>query len=100
MMTPESFYIFTFSNVVVFSLGFILGKMFSSSSSSLSINDMVSIKSKKQEKNKTNIEIDDTKYVGKISTDGLEKKYNTLGEVKKSKNDTISSVNKLKNLKR
>ncbi len=100
-MTSESFYMLIFTNVVVFSLGFILGKMLSSSSSSsLAINDMVSIKSKKQQINKTNIEIDDTKYVGKISTDGLEKKYDTLGDIKKSKNDTISSVNKLKNLKR
>ena len=98
-MTSESFYMLIFTNVVVFSLGFI--KMLSSSSSSsLAINDMVSIKSKKQQINKTNIEIDDTKYVGKISTDGLEKKYDTLGDIKKSKNDTISSVNKLKNLKR
>jgi hypothetical protein len=99
MITPASFYILTFTNIVVFSLGFILGKIFTNSQSFM-VNDMVSVKSKKEERNKTNIEIDDTKYVGKIKTDGLEKKYDSLGDVKKSKNDTISSVNKLKNLKR
>lgn len=99
MITPASFYILTFTNIVVFSLGFMLGKMFTNPQS-FTVNDMVSVKSKKEERNKANIEIDDTKYVGKIKTDGMEKKYDSLGDVKKSKNDTISSVNKLKNLKR
>ena len=44
--------------------------------------------------------IDERKYIADIKTSGLEKKYNTLGETKKSDEDISSSINKLKNLKR
>lgn len=44
--------------------------------------------------------IDERKYITDIKTSGLEKKYDTLGETKKSDEDIGSSINKLKNLKR
>lgn len=75
------------------------------SGSTNNINDMVSISSRKQKRNNQSvekpetIEIDDTKYVSKINTDNLEKKYESLGKTKSAENDTASSINKLKNLK-
>ena len=45
------------------------------------------------------ITINDAKFVVDIKTDGLEKKYDNLGEVKNSDENIQSSVNKLKNMK-
>lgn len=54
--------------------------------------------SKTQEIN--DISIDDKKLVVNIKTEGLEKKYNSLGDVKSTEENISNSVNKLKNLKR
>ena len=99
-MTLHTFYLLIISNSLLFAIGFIIGKLSSNSNTLTNINDMVTVKSKKETRNTIDLEIDDTKYVSKISTDGLEKKYDSLGKVNKTKNDTASSVNKLKNLKR
>jgi hypothetical protein len=48
---------------------------------------------------KDNIKIDDKKIVTEIKTDGLEKKYQNLGETKISDENISSSINKLKNMK-
>lgn len=53
-----------------------------------------------QYESNNNLSIDDKKVVVDINTDGLEKKYNTLGDVKKTNDNISDSVNKLKNLKR
>jgi hypothetical protein len=45
------------------------------------------------------ISIDDTKYVTKINTDNLEKKYDDIASIKYSEDTIESSVNKLKTLK-
>jgi hypothetical protein len=45
------------------------------------------------------ISIDDTKYVTKINTDNLEKKYEDITSIKESQETIESSVNKLKTLK-
>lgn len=45
------------------------------------------------------IQIDEKKIVGDINTDHLEKKYNSLGETKISREDISNSINKLKNMK-
>lgn len=99
MITSQLVYILFITNAVFFCLGYIVAKI-STPKTVHSINDMVSVTSKKEIRNKSNIEIDDTKYVSKIKTDGLEKKYEKLGDKQTVENDTISSVNKLKNLKR
>jgi hypothetical protein len=44
--------------------------------------------------------IDNTKVVTDIRTDNLEKKYESLGEIKNSEDNISESINKLKNLKR
>jgi hypothetical protein len=46
------------------------------------------------------ISIDNTKVVTDIKTDNLEKKYESLGEIKNSEDNISGSINKLKNLKR
>lgn len=45
------------------------------------------------------INIDDKKFVTEIKTDNLEKKYESLGDIKSTSDNISSSVNKLKNLK-
>jgi hypothetical protein len=50
--------------------------------------------------NNKKISIDSTKVVTDIKTDNLEKKYESLGEVKHSEDSISGSINKLKNLKR
>jgi hypothetical protein len=45
------------------------------------------------------ISIDSSKFVVDIKTDGLEKKYQNLGEIKGTNESIESSVNKLKNMK-
>jgi hypothetical protein len=54
--------------------------------------------SKKQEI--SDISIDNKKFVVDIKTEGLEKKYDSLGDVKTTEENISNSVNKLKNLKR
>lgn len=82
-------------NIVCFSLGYLLGKSGSTSTEYKNTKSFFD-----QEKNsKPKIEIDTTKVVTKINTDGMEKKYNSLGETKITTDNVQSSVNKLKNLK-
>lgn len=48
----------------------------------------------------SNLSIDDKKFVVDIKTDGMERKYDNLGDVKQTEENISNSVNKLKNLKR
>jgi hypothetical protein len=50
-------------------------------------------------KSNNKISIDETKFVTDIKTDNLEKKYNSLGDIKQSQENINSSINKLKNIK-
>jgi hypothetical protein len=52
------------------------------------------------EKSQNKIIIDDRKFVTDISVDGMEKKYNELGNTRLSNENISESVNKLQNLKR
>lgn len=47
----------------------------------------------------SNIEIEEKKYVVNIDTSNMEKKYESLGEVKQTNDNIGNSINKLKNLK-
>lgn len=86
-------------NVFSFGIGFILGKIWSISGvSNTSVKPQSFFKSEENTKNK--ITIDDKKFVVDIKTDGLEKKYENLGETKKSTENIQSSIDKLKNMKR
>lgn len=46
------------------------------------------------------ISIDNKKFVTEIRTDDLEKKYDSLGDIKSTPENISDSVNKLKNLKK
>ncbi len=46
------------------------------------------------------IKIDETKFVTEIDTASMEKKFDSLGEVKTSEDNLGDSINKLKNIKR
>lgn len=76
-------------------IGFILGR--------LHIDKGVSyIRSKSvfDRNEKPSIEIDEKKFITDINTKGLEKKFQNLGETKKSNENISESVDRLKNLKR
>ncbi len=90
------------SYIVVFSLGAGLGYIFLQRGSSLQ--DFAAptsfLKSQGKPTQKSNsIEIDDTKVVLKVDTDGLEKKFDKIADSKQVKSDISSSVNKLKSMK-
>jgi len=54
----------------------------------------------RQEQQQGGIAIDERKIVTDIKTDGMQKKYEELGETKTSNEDISGSVNKLKGMKR
>lgn len=86
-------------NINTFVVGYIIGKQNSSQRLSEAPGSFF-----KQQKNttntqRTNIEIDNKKFVGDIKTDTLEKKYDSLGETKTSSENISGAINKLKNLK-
>lgn len=88
---------------LVFILGLFLGLMWSYSRNNI-VNQTPGINNTKTAsnqitKNPTKIEIDETKFVTKINTDGLEKKYTDIGNKKESDEQISTSINKLKSLK-
>jgi len=90
------------SHIAVFSIGAAVGYIMVSNSSSLhdSAAPTSFLKSQGRPAQKNNsIEIDDTKVVLKVDTDGLEKKFDKIADSKKVKSDISSSVNKLKSMK-
>lgn len=88
-------------SIISFFIGYILGKL-------NNINGVYDNRPKsffEKEKQSTaikneKIQIDDTKFVLDIKTDQLEKKYESLGEIKKSEEKITESIDKLKKLKR
>lgn len=80
-------------------IGFIIGKYIAKNG--VFLNKEQSFFSKQKEtKNNNTILIDDKKFVIDIKTDNLEKKYGSLGDIKKTDDNITNSVNKLKSLKR
>ena len=85
--------------VCLFLIGYFLGKQINSGVSYRVENKPISFFDNKI--NKPNkIVIDDKTHVAEINTDNLEKKYDSLGDIKKSDENISSSINKLKNMKR
>lgn len=81
-------------------MGYIIGQL---KNRGCVMTDKLVSKTNKQynsEKSQNKIIIDDRKFVTDISTDGIEKKYNKLGDTKLSNDNISESVNKLQNLKR
>lgn len=92
--------ILLFLNFLFFGVGYILGKINSTKVIESQSKSFFSQNLKSTEDKKEKITIDERKHVVDIKTSGLEKKYDTLGETKKSDENIESSINKLKNLKR
>jgi len=57
------------------------------------------LRSQGKDKKSNSIEIDDTKVVLSVNTDGYEKKFDNMTKETKVKNNISSSVNKLKSMK-
>jgi|694.fasta_scaffold01865_6 hypothetical protein len=88
-------------NFVSFGIGYIIGRL--NNSSYTMIEKPISKRNKQynnNEKSQNKIIIDDRKFVTDISVDGMEKKYNELGNTRLSNENISESVNKLQNLKR
>lgn len=84
-------------NIISFILGYYISKI-THNQGVYNIEKPKSFFSKEEKASKT-ISIDSTKYVADIRTDGMEKKYETLGETKQSKENISSAIDKLKNMK-
>lgn len=88
-------------NIITFIVGYLLGKI-----NNITYNDsgMRSNPVYKNEENKNLlrnvVSIDEGKIVTKIDTSNLEKKYDKLGDDKISEENILSSINKLKNMKK
>ena len=95
--------IYVISYLFVFTMGFVGGvyvtKTNASSDKPRSFFDKQ--KEIEQERKHNAINIDDTKVVlnKHIATDRLEKKFDSLGKTKTSKDNTQSAISKLKNMK-
>lgn len=87
-------------NLFSFAFGLILGRLWISSSVYNNVEKPKSFLQKNNESNKEKVSIDDKKIVLDIKTEGMEKKYQNLGEVKQSSDTISSSVDKLKQLKK
>lgn len=85
---------------IAYVVGYILGKTNSSQRVSEAPDSFLTHRKTNNSKGqKSTIEIDDSKFVGDIKTNNLEKKYESLGEVKHSSENIDNAVNKLKNIK-
>ena len=85
--------------VCLFLIGYFLGKQQVAGVSTINSKKPTSFFEEARKENQT-FNIDDTKYVVDIKTSGMEKKYESLGEIKKSEEHIGNSINKLKNMKR
>lgn len=99
-------YLFILSNFILLSIGYLIGKSSYSSSidgldASFSVFDRQQKKKKEQNKVIEKIQavsIDESTFVVHESTDGMEKKFEKLGEDKSVNESIESSVNKLSQL--
>jgi len=88
-------------DIVFFFLGYTIGRL--TSSQTIMKSQPTSFFSKNQsvsdDKIINKVIIDERKFVTDITTSGMEKKYNNLGETKISNDNIESSIDKLKNMK-
>lgn len=87
------------TNILIFFIGYVLGKL-SSKNSDINLKGFSRKEMKKQEKDYVKLDIDESKIVTRINTDNLEKKYNNLGNTTLDQVDISESVNKLKSMKK
>jgi hypothetical protein len=86
--------------VCLFLIGYFIGKQSNAGVFNSVLNTKPASFFDDVKKDKKTVNIDDTKYVVDIQTSGMEKKYDFLGDIKKSEENISNSINKLKNMKR
>ena len=86
-------------NIFSLIIGYILGKINSSSGVYIDSKDPVGFFNKVKNDTVKKISIDDSIFISDIKTDSLEKKYDKLGETKTSNENISSSISKLKSIK-
>lgn len=86
-------------NVIIFFIGYLLGRYRSGSISTVTESKPKSFLNQTKQ-NATKVDIDETKVIPRIDTGSLSKKYDNLGETKMSDTNIGDSINKLKNLKK
>lgn len=86
--------------VCLFLIGYFIGKQSNTGVFNSVVNTKPASFFDDVKKDKKTVSIDDTKYVVDIQTSGMEKKYDSLGDIKKSEENISNSINKLKNMKR
>ena len=84
----------------LFLIGYFIGKQSMNGVCNTTINKPSNFFDNIKKINKNKLEINDTKFVTEIKTDGMEKKYEALGDIKQSTENITESISKLKNLKR
>jgi len=92
------FAIILIAMINLFFIGYLVGKS-NRYTDSTNRENISFFKKTREEKYKNDISIDNKKVVLDIKTEGLEKKYKTLGETKTTQDTITDSVNKLKKLK-
>lgn len=90
-------YFIILSNIIIFFLGYLLGK--NSSHSIISDKPKSFFDNTISEKKNNKVTINEKKFVVDINTNNLEKKYDKLGDTKQSQENITNSVNKLKSMK-
>jgi len=103
MIEKETIFILIISlcfSILTFLIGYIIGKISNLNGVYDNSNKNKLFNSQKKYDSQPKITIDDTKFVLDIKTDSLEKKYDSLGDIKKTEEKIDQSINKLKQLKR
>lgn len=103
---------FILFSIIFLVIGYLLGIHFKNTKKSLVDEEETILnksKTRRQTKRKSTqdkikkfpiIDIDESTHVVKIKTDGLEKKYEEIGNSQTKQEDISGSINKLKNLKK
>lgn len=87
---------FSFNSLLI---GYIIGRLQGHSGVSDIKPKSFFSQNKEDNRPKSQISIDDKKFVTDIKTDNLEKKYESLGEKKTSSENISGAINKLKSMK-
>ena len=88
------------SYFIVFILGLIIGLFWVNRGVSNTVNTFRRSGSNNPSSTNSSITIDTSKVVTDIKTDGMEKKYQSIGDTKQSSENISNSIAKLKNMKR
>lgn len=87
------------SHLIIMTIGILFGYLVAKLNSQEKTQTPSDFFKQKHKNTKNTIDMDETKVVLNISTDGIEKKFDNIADEVATHNDTISSINKLKQMK-